>query len=54
MAGKRGGGENSKKALGQARKAETAANKKAGKEELDANEQELILKYLVTMSTAKK
>jgi hypothetical protein len=32
MAGKRGGGENSKKAAGQARKAETAANKKAAKE----------------------
>jgi hypothetical protein len=33
MAGKRGStGENSKKAAGQARKAETAANKKAAKE----------------------
>jgi len=39
MAGKRGGGENSKKALGQARKAEAAANKKAGKErEAEAKE----------------
>lgn len=32
MAPKRGGSEGSKKAAGQARKAETAANKKASKE----------------------